>query len=308
MRFEVSHTTRYSYSHDVSVSHHVARLAPRTLPRQRRLAGELDISPRPALACNHEDYFGNRMEFFTVEGAHRELVVTARSVVEVAAPGPPNRTPPWETVRDRCRAGDDQAASRAGEFLFRSPHVPPGAGFAEYAAPSFGSGRPVLEAVRDLTHRIFRDFQFDPRATTVATPVARVLRERRGVCQDFAHLQIACLRSLGLPARYVSGYLDTLPPPGQPKLIGADASHAWVQAFCGDAGWIDVDPTNDLLAGERHIIVAWGRDYSDVSPIRGVIVGGGGHELDVAVDVKPLAPAETVPSQPGGLQSAQPPM
>jgi transglutaminase-like putative cysteine protease len=298
MRYEIVHQTAYRYEHDVSVSHHVARLAPRTLARQHCRSCELIITPTPALARSYEDYFGNRTEFFTVEGAHRELVVTMRSVLDSAAPElpAPGATPPWETLRDQCRGAVTEAAARAGEFVFRSPLVPCAAGYADYAAGAFGAGRPVLEAVRELTRRIFGDFKFDPRATTVATPLERVFRERRGVCQDFAHLQIACLRSLGLPARYVSGYLETLPPPGQPKLVGADASHAWVQVFCGDAGWIDVDPTNDLLAGERHLTVAWGRDFSDVSPIRGVIIGGGKHELRVAVDVLPQVPAGAAPA------------
>jgi transglutaminase-like putative cysteine protease len=197
-------------------------------------------------------------------------------------------TPPWETVRDACQAEKLTPGSDAGMFRFASAMVPVGPEFAAYARQDFPPGRPVLVGVIALTARIFDEFKFDPRATDVATPVAEVLRKRAGVCQDFAHLMIACLRSLGLPARYVSGYLETAPPPGQKRLVGADASHAWVSVFCGDdAGWVDADPTNNLLPGERHITVAWGRDFADVSPLRGVTLGAGGQRLEVAVDVLP---------------------
>ena len=289
MRYEVTHGTHYTYAHEVSVSHHVARLTPRALPRQQCLECELQVEPTPALAHRRDDYFGNLATFLTVEGPHSQLLITARSVVEVTSPSLPipSETPAWEVVRGLCREGEEGAVE-GSEFVFRSPLIPSRAEFADYANSSFVAGRPILESVVDLTARIFREFKFDPKATTVATPLEQVLKERRGVCQDFAHFQIACLRSLGLPARYVSGYLETLPPPGKPKLVGADASHAWVQAWCAGAGWIDVDPTNNVLPTDRHITVAWGRDFSDVSPIRGVIVGGGDHELKVAVDVAPV--------------------
>lgn len=288
-RYQVTHETVYEYDHDVAVSHHVVRLTPRELPRQRCREHSLRFAPAPARTDARTDYFGNPTGYVTVEGAHRTLKVTARSVVELA-PAPPavRETPAWEVVRDLCRGDRLTPALEAMEFTFDSPLVQRRAAFADYAAASFPKHRPILEAVRDLTARIFREFTFDPKATTVSTPLDQVLRARRGVCQDFAHFEIACLRSLGLPARYVSGYLETLPPPGKPKLVGADASHAWLAFYCPDHGWIDVDPTNNLLPSERHITVAWGRDFSDVSPIRGVILGGGRQELKVAVDVSPL--------------------
>jgi transglutaminase-like putative cysteine protease len=174
------------------------------------------------------------------------------------------------------------------EFVFPSSLIRRLPALGDYAAGSFVAGRPLLEAIMDLTRRIHGDLKFDPKATTVATPLEQVIRNGRGVCQDFAHFQIGCLRAIGLPARYVSGYLETLPPPGKPKLVGADASHAWVQAFVPPVGWIDIDPTNNLIASDRYITVARGRDFDDVSPIRGVIVGGGKHELSVGVDVTPL--------------------
>ena len=192
------------------------------------------------------------------------------------------------SIRDRARTERDPTVLDAYQFVFESPHVVVDDAVLEYARPSFVADRPVLEAVRDLTRRIHLEFRYDKTATTVATPVADVLRQRRGVCQDFAHLEIACLRALGLPARYVSGYILTVPPPGSPRLIGADASHAWLAVWVGDAGWVDVDPTNNQLPGDQHITVAWGRDYADVSPLRGVVLGGGEHRVGVAVDVTPL--------------------
>jgi len=192
-------------------------------------------------------------------------------------------------VRDACHGEKLTPGSDAGIFRFASSMVPIGPDFTAYARPDFPPGRPILEAVIALTERIFHDFKFDPRATDVTTPVAEVLMKRAGVCQDFAHLMLACLRSIGLPGRYVSGYLETAPPPGQTRLLGADASHAWVSVFCGDeSGWVDTDPTNNILPGDRHITVAWGRDFSDVSPLRGVTLGAGGQWLEIAVDVIPM--------------------
>lgn len=290
MRYEIIHRSAYAYTSDVSVSHHVARLTPRPLPFQRRLTHELTIEPNPSLLTHHDDYFGNRTTFFTVAGSHRSLVVTSRSQVEISPRATPlaGDSPSWEKVRDLFRGHAAAAATEVQEFIFPSAFVPRLAALADYAVESFPAQRPMLAAVLDLTRRMFHDFKFDPKATTIATPLEQVIKDRRGVCQDFAHFQIGCFRALGLPARYVSGYLETRPPPGKPKLAGADASHAWVQVFIPPAGWVDVDPTNNLLPSDRHVTVAWGRDFDDVSPIRGVIVGGGKHALGVAVDVTPL--------------------
>ena len=288
--FDITHTTTYDYRSPVTVAHHLLRLAPRRLRRQLRLAHELDFTPAPASLDRHLDYFGNEVAFVIFEGAHRQLRVTARSRVAVGGAYIPDaaETPAWESVRNLCRADLSASVLDAGEFTFSSPLVPLDAPFTNYARESFPAGRNLLEAVLDLTARIHRDFKFDSTATTVATPLAQMLEQRRGVCQDFAHLQIACLRSQGLPARYVSGYLETVPPPGQPKLLGADASHAWVSFFCPGLGWLDVDPTNNLLPSMQHITLGWGRDYGDISPIRGVLVGGEEHTLSVAVDVTAL--------------------
>jgi transglutaminase-like putative cysteine protease len=290
MRYRLTHSTRYSYEGAVTVSHHLAKLAPRTLPGQRCPWHELEIQPVPVGRGVHIDSFGNTTTYFEIEGKHETLEVIARSLVEVAPARAQDAaaTPPWEGVREACHAEKLTPGSDAGIFRFASPMVPVGAEYAAYARVDFPAGRPILEGVIALTDRVFREFWFDPRATDVTTPVAEVMKKKAGVCQDFAHLMLACLRSLGLPARYVSGYLETAPPPGQPRLIGADASHAWISVFCGDqAGWVDADPTNNLLPGERHITVAWGRDFSDVSPLRGVTLGAGGQRLEVSVDVIP---------------------
>lgn len=280
--YDIVHTTRYEYGESVSVSHHIAHLSPRDLPHQDCLHHELHIEPAPAVTRTRLDYFGNAMTFFVMEGAHKGLTVRARSRVVIRpANGPvPASTPPWEAGRDH-----DVLPLNAIECVFDSASIRATEELAAYARPSFPPGRPVLEAAIELTRRIHEDFTYDPQATTVGTPLSDVFRLRRGVCQDFARLEIACLRSLGLAAHYVSGYLETVPPPGEPRLTGADASHAWLAVYCPGVGWIDVDPTNNLLLSTRHVTLAWGRDYSDVSPIRGVMLGGGNHSLQVNVDV-----------------------
>lgn len=296
MRYAISHRTTYGYPDSVSVSHHLLRLQPRALSFQQTRAYALHSEPAPAVFETHPDYFGNPVSFITIEGPHRQFSVAANCEVEIGSkPIPdPAATPAWEFVRDLCREDDYSVCGDACEFFYASALVSVRSEFKDYVLPSFAEGRPILEAGIDLMARIHADFTFDPEATTVATPVEQVFRQRRGVCQDFAHLQIACFRALGLSARYVSGYLETVPPPGQPKLVGADASHAWVQLWCGAAGWVDLDPTNNLLPNDRHITLAWGRDFADVSPLRGVLVGSGKHHLSVAVDVN------QVPETPAG--------
>jgi transglutaminase-like putative cysteine protease len=295
MRYDITHRTTYGYGASISVSHHLAHLHPRELPSQQITDFKLSVEPAPAGNAERVDYYGNTTTFFTINSPHDRLVVSARSRAQItAAPLPAAaQTPAWQLVRDRCASDVLTPDSEMGEFRFDSPHIVRRPGFADYAAASFPQDRPLLEGVIDFIWRIYRDFQFDPRATTVATPVDEVFKKRRGVCQDFAHLAIACLRSLGLPARYVSGYLETLPPPGKRRLIGADASHAWFSVWCPGHGWIDADPTNNLLPGDRHITVAWGRDYGDVSPLRGVVVGGTGHSLGVSVDVARVGETQT---------------
>lgn len=290
MTYRILHETIYHYPEDVSLSHNLVHLTARTGTGQTRLRGELRLSVTPAVLTSRTDYFGNTVTDFTLHEPHRQLRVTAINDVRVhPEPAPdPTMTSPWDDVRDATRRGRDPATLNAYSFAFDSPCVRAEAGLAAFAAPSFPPGCPILEAVLDLSHRIHTGFAFDATATTVSTPLLEVLTLGRGVCQDFAHLMIGALRSLGLAARYVSGYLRTNPPPGHPRLVGADVSHAWVSVYCPPHGWIDVDPTNDVIPAGEHVTLAWGRDYDDVSPIKGVILGGGRHDLTVSVDVIPL--------------------
>jgi transglutaminase-like putative cysteine protease len=290
-RYRVEHETRYAYASSVSTSQHLAYLCPRQLPRQRVAWHDLAVEPRPSGSSRRRDYFGNVVDHFSVLKPHTELSVTAKSLVEVRAgesAPEPGASPAWEDVRDAFAAGGPALAGDAVEFAYASTYVAPAPELADFARRSFAPRRPLLDAAVDLMHTIHREFRFDPMATSITTPVSRVLVERRGVCQDFAHLLISCLRSLGLSARYVSGYLLTDPPPGQPRLAGADASHAWVSVHCPRAGWVDLDPTNDVVPSLRHVTLGWGRDYGDVSPLRGVILGGATPTLEVGVSVIPL--------------------
>lgn len=293
-RYRVTHRTRYEYGEAVPLCHNLLRLRPRQTDRQRLVSYELALDPRPADRRDRTDFFGNAVTFFTVQEPHQAMTIEARSVVEVTAPPPPEPAEddaPWPTREQAVayvRSGLDPVTLDARSFTFPSPLVPVSEAFAAYAGPSFPPGTPLHHGAADLCRRIYEDFTFDPRATTVSTPVTEVLEKRRGVCQDFAHLALACLRSIGLPARYVSGYLVTRPPPGKPRLVGADASHAWLAVFVPGPGWIDLDPTNGLLPGNEHITTALGRDYDDIAPVKGVLTGGPQHTLKYSVDVEPL--------------------
>jgi transglutaminase-like putative cysteine protease len=282
VQYRVTHRTAYEYSGSVSVSHHLARLAPRHTERQRAVEHQLNVDPPPDLMSSHSDYFGNETAFFIVQSSHRRLEVSASSMVDVSAAGALDRskTPPWEQVAEASKLPVEAIEQAIDQSSIRLS-----AELAAYVRPQFPPGRPLLEAVEGLTARIHADFVYDPAATTIATPLATVFERRRGVCQDFARFEIACLRTLGVPARYVSGYLETVPPPGVARLVGADASHAWLSVYCPGEGWVDVDPTNNLFPSDTHITLGWGRDFNDVSPIRGVILGGGDHSLTVSVDV-----------------------
>jgi transglutaminase-like putative cysteine protease len=292
--YRVEHETRYVHAGRVSTSRHLGVLTPRSLPRQAVHQHAITIDPYPADQTIRADAFGNIVTQFSILTPYTELRVTGRSLVEVwprTEAGPdvdPEASPAWEDARQSGVFHPQGPCDEAAEFRYRSPYVEPAAELADFARPSFTPGRPLLRAAIDLMHRIHDEFRFDTAATSITTPVTRVLAERSGVCQDFAHLQIACLRSLGLAARYVSGYLLTDPPPGQPRLVGADASHAWLSVWCPFHGWVDLDPTNAVLPDWRHITTAWGRDYGDVSPLRGVVLGSAAHELSVGVSVVPV--------------------
>jgi transglutaminase-like putative cysteine protease len=267
------------------------RLRPSENASQVCLKHDLKISPSPQVTSDRLDYFGNHAVYFSIDESHRHLTIDSQSEVEVRPPHDRavSRSMPWERVCQSLREAADQEALLAREFCFDSAYVACSVELASYALSSFERDRPVVEAALDLTQRIHSDFEFVPGSTAVGTPISEVLKTRRGVCQDFAHLEIGCLRSIGLAARYISGYLATTPPRGHGRLLGADVSHAWISVFSPECGWVDFDPTNGLMPTAGHIAVARARDYDDLGPIRGVLVGGRRQKLEVAVDIVPLA-------------------
>ncbi len=293
---EVEHETRYGYAAPVTQAQHLAYLKPLHDARQQLLQYELHIDPAPPQRLYDTDSYGNARMLFSLNQPHRELRVRARSRVAVSPRGPgldAARSPRWEVLRERLRYDAGTRYDPAVEFAQPSPFVPRLQLLRDYARASFGPGEPVAQGALDLMRRIHADFEFKTASTDVDTPLAEVFEQRAGVCQDFAHLMIAALRMTGLAARYVSGYLLTVPPPGQEPLLGADASHAWVQVYCPDTpglagGWLELDPTNDLVPDTHHVRLALGRDYGDVTPLRGVIRGGGRHTLAVRVNTRRL--------------------
>ena len=294
MIYRISHRTTYKYAHPVSVGNHVACLTPRSYPNNRAIYHRLRIAPTPVTLTERLDYFGNLLCFFVVSEPHDELVVESTSEVMRGSPTgsvmdlDAQESSAWEQSTTPLAEDHTLAGLDAYQYQFESSRIRIRPEFADYALESFKPGRPMREALMELTARIHRDFKFDSSVTTVRTPAEEVFKKRRGVCQDFAHVQICCLRSINLAARYVSGYLRTYPPPGRARLVGADASHAWVSVYCRGLGWIDVDPTNNVSPTDGHVTLAWGRDYGDVSPLRGLILGGGEHTLKVEVDMEPI--------------------
>jgi transglutaminase-like putative cysteine protease len=295
MIFEVSHRTHYRYATPVAQSQHLVHMTPRTVANQTTFRHNLMVEPAPAMRHEGVDSFGNPFAVLEVEVPHKELVLLARSAIETRAPSAVDlaKTTPWDRLDDRFGRQPNGLDLDVIQYRCSTRITGASQGIADYARASFGQGRAVLDGAMDLTQRIYADFRFDPGATDVSTPVEQVFAQRRGVCQDFAHLALAGLRALRVPARYVSGYILTHPPPGQPKLSGADASHAWISVWSPETGWRDFDPTNGIAVGEEHITIALGRDYNDVSPISGVLIGGGEHIVTVGVDVVPLAAAPT---------------
>jgi transglutaminase-like putative cysteine protease len=303
VKYRVTHTTHYNYSQFVEISQNEARLKPRECAHQLCDNCRFEINPNPIDYYERTDYFGNHVTYFAIQQPHDQLVVTTSSEVTIF----PNHNSltvfnpkTWENVRSLLQAYDlkghikyqttsDQDSKTelfgARQFLFDSPMIPVTPELADYARNSFLPNRPLIEVVHDLMGKIYQDFTYDPASTTVATPLSDVLCFRRGVCQDFAHLAIGCLRAYGIAARYVSGYLETFTESGGQRLVGADASHAWFSVYIPDTGWLDFDPTNNTIPSDQHITLAWGRDYSDVTPLKGIAFGGGHHTLTVAVDV-----------------------
>lgn len=296
MHYKITHITKYDYTNKVSLSYSEARLMPRSCKNQHVISCTLDIEPYAADFRIREDFFGNSVAHFSMQQAHNVFTITATSEVQLQE----NPTQldfyqgyQWEEVRNMFAQQQyfltqSEEMLDARQYTLNSPLVAMSAELADYAKLSFTPNRLITDAVNDLMQRIYKDFTFDPDFTTLATPLATVLEHRRGVCQDFAHLAIGCLRSVGLAARYVSGYIETLPPVGKAKLIGADASHAWFSVFVPEQGWIDFDPTNNQMPNTKHITLGWGRDYADITPLKGVIFGGQQHELDVSVHVECL--------------------
>ena len=289
MNYRIRHETRYVYAEPTTASYNEVRLSPLNLPSQTLINKKLIVTPTPSEVAERIDYFGNPTWFVALDQPHSRMTVRVESHVRIDQPTDVMAIYPslsWEDARDQLRAPGNPEATAALDFILDSPLIEAEAELEAYARGSFAPGRPLMEAAIDLMQRIYQDFKFQPGTTDTATPLSEVLAHRRGVCQDFAQLGIGCLRSLGLPARYVSGYIETLPPPGKAKLKGAAASHAWFSAFIPGFGWIDFDPTNNQIPTDQHIVVAYGRDFADVTPIKGVIFGAGQHELSVAVDVE----------------------
>lgn len=290
MKYRVTHTTEFVYETQVGLCYNEARLLPRDLPQQKVLSAALQIDPAPDDHYERYDYFGNRTAYFSIDKPHEKLIVTATSEVQVDLQKPFDgaKSLSWEIAREHLHKERSADVIEATQFTLDSPMVKIDEQLKAYAKGSFLPGRPLAEAVHDLMRRIYAEFKYDAEFSTIATPLHEVMKHRKGVCQDFAHLAIGCLRSWGLAARYVSGYIETAPPPGKERLVGADASHAWFSVFHPGTGWLDFDPTNNQLPADRHITVAWGRDYADVTPLRGVAFGGGEHKLKVSVDVLAL--------------------
>jgi transglutaminase-like putative cysteine protease len=305
MLLEITHDTRYSYDPNVEIAQHFAHLKPTSLETQQVLKTEIVVSPNPAWNTENIDSYGNVCTFFSLQNRHNELLISAKSLIQTNADSvlelKPLDTPAWETVREYFRYHSNTKWDAASEFLFTSPFITLRPEFAEFARANFSHGRPILDAAIDLMRRIYSEFHYVTKSTDIGTPALEALNKREGVCQDFAHILIASLRSIGLPAKYISGYILTSPPPGQARLIGGDASHAWASVYIpsvdedgnlGAGTWCDLDPTNNRWGlgspGEDYVHLAHGRDYGDVSPIRGVIHGGADRTLDVAVTVRPI--------------------
>lgn len=292
MQYQITHTTEYEYYQSVSLCHNVAKLILRNTPDQLCKKTIVKITPQPDVMNEYEDFFGNKVMYFAIQQEHKHLKVTVLSQVEKKAAGTAilnfYSATPWEEIKlQLLEPGDNNFDAR--QYINETEITTVTEDIAAYTRQTFTPNRSMFEATQELMQRIHHDFEFKPGFTTVATPLKEVMQQRKGVCQDFAHLAIACIRSVGLPARYISGYIETLPPEGKEKLTGVDASHAWFSVFIPNTGWIDFDPTNNMIPAEQHITIGWGRDYADIAPLKGVILSGGKHQLHVSVDVRRMA-------------------
>lgn len=289
MYHKIIHKTDYTYQDAVSLCHNIVRLIPRSTNKQFCKSSVVTIDPEPDVLIEYDDFYGNKLVYFTIEKEHKKLQVKVVSEIEKLAPSnellPQYNTISWEEV---CRLTHTITPEllEVKQFIAATPMTSADVAITAYAAQSFTPGRSIYESSKNLMHRIFSDFKFETGFTTISTPITVVMKERKGVCQDFAHLAIACLRTMGLPARYVSGYIETIPPLGVEKLVGVDASHAWFSVYIPGSGWADFDPTNNLIPADQHITIGWGRDYADITPLKGVIMSSGRHELKVSVDVR----------------------
>ncbi len=287
MQYKVLHRTSYEYQQVGALSYNEAWLTPRQLPHQNRLDFELNISPQPSTYNQYQDHFQNEVTYFDIQAGHKDFIVEAISRIDRSAPHylrAINSTTTWELYKEeleRIQVGNVNIK----EFTLFSPLVPYIDSIKNYVSESFNKKRSLFHAIEEVNHRIYQDFEYDPGFTTIATPLKKVAAAKKGVCQDFAHIAIAGLRAMGIPTRYVSGYIETLPPEGAPELVGSAASHAWFSSYIPEMGWVDFDPTNNQMVKDQHITLAWGRDYADVPPLKGVIRNSGSHDLSVEVEV-----------------------
>jgi transglutaminase-like putative cysteine protease len=290
MKYQVTHITDYIYKFPATLCHNLMFQIPQDSEFQKVEKYICEISPKPSSEVERIDFFGNKYLYFSVERSHKKLTVISQSILELQSPAwmkiDPKLTKPWEEVVDWLHT--TKASNDIRQYYLESNHVTIIEGIKEYALKSFTPGRPIMEAMADLNTRIFNDFAFTPGFTDISTPLQKVFEHKKGVCQDFAHFSLACLRALGLAARYVSGYIETLPPPGKPKLIGSDASHAWIAIYIPEHGWVEFDATNNLLVNDKHLRVAVGRDFADVTPLKGIVYSGSEQEMKVSVDVSKL--------------------
>jgi transglutaminase-like putative cysteine protease len=289
MKYTIQHKTAYTYLEPVSLCHNIARLIPRETINQICRNTTIRISPQPNRINEYEDFFGNKVVYFSIEKEHWELTVDVTSEVERLDSGVMKSSGHWTAGPEEVKKEIsvlNESAMEIKQYSFETMMTTANEDIISYGLESFPEGRSLYEGTEDLTRRIYHDFEYKPGHTTIATPLAVVMKQRKGVCQDFAHLAIACLRAMGLPARYVSGYIETLSPEGEGKLIGVDASHAWFSVYIPQLGWTDFDPTNNCLVSDQHITIGWGRDYADIAPLEGIILSSGSHELSVSVDVK----------------------